>query len=683
METSTELVADCGLPSFEQALAPLLAPPGAAAASLVSPRLAQAWAEVLVMHWGRVERLAGLDLSQPLYVLDFAPGDGSLAAWMLPALQDELHARGMSGWPVRYVLCPLPGAPSPEPLLLSPQLHGFLAAGWLDRASWQARTGQPLLLGSQRYPLFGARNPVAALCAGGLSGLPAQLYGVHFGKLARAHLVAGAPAADGQVPLDCEWQPLAAAELRAHDQAALLAGYRCALANASVLLSEPAFALVDALADFSAGRYLLLAADRGAAGIAGIRDGELALPAAAARAQLQLPVNFHALASHQEAAGARAANLRWGELPAVLHLACRDQQLGLDDAGWNALLLRADRGHPADRWWHTEGSGCGIADELAFRLRASGHDPWVLALLLHQLEDAPPDAFALAGEAALAALRHNLRETWRRVRPGPGNEAFLAALLGLLFQLADWPLAREVLAAAPAGLQLQRARLALACGDTPAALTHLRDHLEREPADAAGCELQQQLRLRLQQRDASPWRGACEQVEGQLRLEPLDGFHVPAWLHQLRDASIMQLAGLPPVTSAQQACAWLDEVAATAGAEFALMHAELGFVGAVGARVLEDMAHLHFWIGADHQGRGFGGAALRLLCGVLRAAGLQHALASVHAGNERARLALARAGFQAIDLEETPGNGHVLLHLPLRGMGSQFQSSGEHHGLEQ
>ena len=660
--------------TFDQAVAPLLAPAALVSELLVSPHLVHAWCELLVMHWSRLERLGGVDLSQPLYVLDFAPGNTNLASAMLPALERALQARGMLGWPLRYVLCPLEGAAAQvDAWLRQPALQAYAERSWLDRASWQARTGHPLLLGASRFPLFGARNPVAALCAGALSSLPVQLYGTHFGQLIQARAVRCQ--ADDNSPeqlLQYDWQVLPHDPVLNTADAALLEHYRVGLTNAPILLSEASLALVEALADFSGGCYLLLATDRGVADEAPMRQGALAPPTAASPGQLQLPVNFHALAWHQENAGAHAANLQCGELDLVVHLACRDDRVGLDEASWQSLLEWADRGHPADRWWGSAAMPCHALTQLSFELRRSAYDPWQLAAVLERVQHLAPDVFASASEPTQAVLRRSLALSWRQLPRKQRTDDLRVALVDVLFQLGDWPLARLVLQdsdATPARdplLELQRAHLALSTGATPNARVHLAHYLASCPQDDDARDLDAFLERRQRRHHSQRWHIADTWPAGELRFELLDQLHYGALLHQFRDPHTAQLVGLPSFTTVREVQAYLDDTSHGEGAEFAVIHPDMGLVGSVGFRVLEDMAHIHFWIGADHQGRGLGTRAVALLCHALQACGMRHVFTSVYRENFRSQRILARAGFAPLAHRGQGGDAaYHFLHLSM------------------
>jgi RimJ/RimL family protein N-acetyltransferase len=653
--------------SLHAALAPLLMPQGEAAALLVWPRLAQAWAELLVMHWSRIERLGGLDLSQPLYVLDLAPGDGRLAGWLLPALEQQMHGHGMAGWPVRYVLCPLPGVPFDAGVLTQAPLAAFAGRGRLHGASWQARTGHPLLLGEARFPLFGVRNPLAALCAGGLSLLPAQCWGMHRGRLLHGQAsVQTAP--DAAQAIVWEWEAAAAGPGGAAEL--LVEHYRAALPGSPVLLSEASLALVDALADFSASRYLLLAADTGVAQEAAIRAGAFALPREARAGELQLPVNFHALGLHQESAGARVANLEAADSNCIVHLAWRDDRVPPCDESWQALAEHAGRAHPAQRWSALAGMEAGDAQAWAARLQGCAQDPWLLPAVLREDGLRHAELLARCAPTTLPAVRESLSRAWRAVPQGERGGELRASLAALSLQLGHYGLARELLeepGTHPA-FDLLRTRLALATGAMPAALEHLHRHLSAHPADTPAQQLHARLQRRWQARGATRWARACTGAERDgLRLEPLDEFHIEPWLHHLRDTQLAAIAGVAPVTTPDECAAELATIDGETSAEFALVDRELGFIGGMGLHCIGDAVHLWFWLGSEHQGQRFGSRALALLCGMLREQRVMHAFASVHRGNLRSHHLLLRAGFAPLECGARGADAHYdFMHLALQ-----------------
>jgi RimJ/RimL family protein N-acetyltransferase len=642
------------------------------AAALAGPCLARAWARAIVTYWSRLERLGGLDLSQPLYILNLGPDDGALAVAVLATLRDEMHACGMLGWPVRYVLCPRAGEEPALALLKQPALQPFVTRGWLDQASWQARRGHPLLLGANRFALFGSRNPVVAVTAGGFSALSAELYGVHYGELLQAR-VQVQPGSEGRFALASEWQALAEDEL-ASAASALLGHYRASLISATVLLSDSALSLLDALADFSAGRYLLLAADRGIADERQIRLNRMALPEQLAPGEPGLPVNFHALGMHQESAGAHVSHLEWDASGFIQHIACRDDAIGMDASSWNALVDMVDEAHPAERWWHgAPHDPVESIDEINFRLRCSGHDPWTLQSILDSLDLRLLD---VANDGTLQTLRRSLARTWQQMTQRQRGDAGFC-LAGLLVHVGQWELAREVLTEIPDGdlpvathtcWLLLRARLETETGRSATALRVLRECLRLDAGHPEVQGMHELLERRIADWQACNWYEADAMRDEELSLEPLDALHIPAWLHQYRDPNIAGMAGLPPITCEAEAKTYLTHIGNTDGVEYAVVHRNFGLVGAIGLRRDVDMAHIHFWIGVEHQGAGFGARAVRLMTASLAGGPVRHLFTSVLEANTRSHRLLEKAGFETFGHEARGDDeGYLFMHLALPG----------------
>lgn len=655
---------------FAQAMRSLMAAgDDGTAAALASPRLAQAWAHAVAMYWSRIERLGGLDLSQPLYVLDLSPGDGTLAVGVLRALRAQMHACGMLGWPVRYVACRVgAGVEDPRMLLSHADLQAFAHQGWLDWGIWQASTGHPLLLGASRFPLFGARNPVVALTAGGLGRMPAELYAMQAGQVVHASEVSmQAGPGDGCVTLDYAWDNLDLADISHEGVNALLHRYRVALAGAPVLVCAASLSLLDALADFSAGRYLLLAADDGVTTCQQLREGAMAPPDGAVPGELRLPVNFHSLALHQEAAGARVASLQAHARDPVMQVACRDAGALVDDESWQAMLDCVGQANPADRGWLRLQEPPASVQELCFRLRSSGHDPWALHAVLDGLDVVD---FGDVDQAARQSLVAQLRATWRNTTASLRTDGWAYPMASLLVRLQAWAFAREVLDDALAGdadtaaaLELRRAQVEAATGHSLGALSRVRRCLRRQPGLRDAQALHDALDRRLTLWRQSPWYLPDPMRQGPCCLELLDEGHHQDFLWQYRDPLIARWAGLPQLSTAAQISGFLSSLTPDGGAEFAIVHRDHGLVGGAGLRCHEDMAHVHFWIGADHQGQGLGQAAVSLLVQLAAQAGLRYCFASVLTDNARSQRVLARAGFARVASGRGADEGLDFLYL--------------------
>ncbi len=657
----------CWLP-FGQAIAPLLSPTGLSAALLLSPRLIRAWAEVVATYWGRLERLGGLDLTQPLYVLDFTPGDGTFAAAFVQALQAEMQGRGMVGWPVRHVLCALDTDAAADPAA-QPRLQALRAQGVVDWARWNGRTGHPLLLGAQRAPLFGVRNPVVALSAGGLSRLQQDLYAVHHGRLLRAR-AAATPLRDrgrGHA-LALDWQPVEPADIGSASVAAALDRYRESLVSAPFLLSEPALALAEAVQDFSARGYLILAADRGIACESRLRQGCLAAPEEI-NEPIELPVNFNALGVQQENAGARVANLALGQDDWVVHIASRNNVADQDDASWVHLVGLAQRAHPGDMAWHTRPMQTCGASEMLYRLRDSGFDPQTLQRIAQHVDSVELDCRT----AEESQLREGLLQAWAHTAANGRQPHMCLSLAQLLCRLRDWTQAEAVLDSAAlsgdkTGVRAAtwlRAKIEAATGRTAQALWRSRQLPAGAPVDPETARWVEVLHTRAAQWADHPWYHPGIAGEDDLLLEPLDALHYGDFLHHFRDPEIAISAGLPPIDTAAALHDHCEDARASHGAELAIVHRRRGFVGSVGMRRAGDMAHVHFWIGTDHQGRGFCAPAVGLMLALLRNAGVRHCFASMISGNARSARVLRRSGFVEVERGSGQDQGLDFLYLPL------------------
>ncbi len=621
------------------------------AAALASPHLVQAWAHALAMYWSRIERLGGLDLSQPLYVLDLSPGDGTLAAGVLRALRAEMHACGMLGWPVRYVVCRVgAGTDEPRALLSHADLQAFAHQGWLDWGIWQASTGHPLLLGASRFPLFGSRNPVVALTAGGLGRMPAQLYGMQAGQVVQVHDVSmQSGPGDAAVSLGYAWEDLDLADVPDEGVSALLHRYCVGLASAPVLVSGASLSLLDAVADFSAGRYLLLAADYGVTTTQQLREGAMAPPEDAVPGELRLPVNFHSLALHQETAGARVASLQVDAAGPVMQVACQDASGVVDDESWQGMLASLGQASPADRGWLRLQGPPASADEFAFRLRNSGHDPWALQAMLDGLDE---EIFCDMDGLVQQSLVGGLHTTWQNTPALLRTGAMAQPVAAVLLRLQDWAFARQVLddaqtgeGEAAAALELLRAHVEAATGHSLSALARVQRLLREAPGAPHVQAMHDALARRAQLWRQSSWYLPDDMRQGPCSLELLDELHFADFLWQYRDPLIAHWAGLPPLQTGQELGEYLESFVPDGGAEFAIVHRDHGLVGGAGVRCHEDMAHIHFWIGADHQGKGLCQSAVSLLLHLAGQAGIRHCFASVLAGNARSQRVLVRTGF--------------------------------------
>lgn len=564
-----------------------------------------------------------IDPAEVVWIIDLAPGDGERAWRVL----NYLSRRAPRSPPLRYLAC----CPAPEHhagLAAHPFLQPWLADGTL----FLDRQGQ----GIPSHPL---RNPIVVLAHDALSAHAQGLYAAQRGDLSRAW-------SDGNGAID--WRAAA----RRDGLMSLLAAYRQSLNHVAFTLPHGAMRLLAELLRVSGGRMLLRASDRGAKDISQIRMGALAH----IDGQL-LRVNFEALGRWHRANGASVYQSQRDDEGRVLHLAlhdiaggrlqeCLPEVLGLPHPDDHTQLLQALHGQLA----------LSLAQCLAV-LHAQAGDPRALAALSPQIAQAAP---TLAG-TALSQWRQMLACCWAQHYPprdGAGDTEDLRALIATLAsQLEDWPLARKALramlrtqprdAASWYGLAQVQART----GGARAALLSLRQ------ADVAGADpaLVQQATQALIARTAA-WRerpaySAALARDRQLVLEPLDDRHALAMHHQYRDPQIAAMTRLPAFADVAALRAWITGHAGDRKRlDCAVLHAEYGLVGTIGAHWHGEGAFMHFWIGADHQGKGLAARVVRLMLNLLTVHGMRHVFAAVYPDNYRSLRTLKRLGFAQLPM---------------------------------
>jgi RimJ/RimL family protein N-acetyltransferase len=136
-----------------------------------------------------------------------------------------------------------------------------------------------------------------------------------------------------------------------------------------------------------------------------------------------------------------------------------------------------------------------------------------------------------------------------------------------------------------------------------------------------------------------------------LALEPLDVDHARAFFWQYRDPQIAAMTRLRVFSDDDEVRSWIHRVnRAQNRYRYAVMDEDAGFVGYVSLRPSGADAHLGFWIGADHQGRGLGRQSARLLCEFAKVRGIQRVFAAAFDHNLRSIRALESIGFKTLGL---------------------------------
>ncbi|WGG53579.1 GNAT family N-acetyltransferase [Rugamonas sp. DEMB1] len=134
-----------------------------------------------------------------------------------------------------------------------------------------------------------------------------------------------------------------------------------------------------------------------------------------------------------------------------------------------------------------------------------------------------------------------------------------------------------------------------------------------------------------------------------LRLEPLAEHHAESLYFQYRDPQIAAMAMLPAMATLEQARSWIAGRTAAPGAMCcAVRHENWGLVGMVGLQAAADSAVLTLWMGADHQGRGYGPLAAAALIRLGQAAGLRQIFAAAFGWAPRSSRVLADIGLERL-----------------------------------
>lgn len=640
---------------------PLAAQPSLA----MSPLLARAWAEAIVRCWEHGLAAGSVRADAPFYLFDLAPGDGQAAWQLLRALQ----RRSADNDDLRfcYVACSN-DAGALDALAAHPCFADDFGAGRFDTACLHAGSNG-LTLRAQGTALLRTDNPLTLVSLGGFGVLPADLYGIHQGRIVEGMVTQAAMPAEAEtMELDYDWTTLDNATLQASPHGALLQHCLTRFTGAPLLLPAAAIDTIDAFADLSGGRYLLLSADHGCHTEQQIRLDTLAPPATWPLHGRSVPVNYHALSVHQQQRGARTWNRQLRDGGVVMHACWRERDLSAQT--FAAILAPLQQAHPDD------------AEALAATATMTEHEDRLLALL--RLSDYDP-RIVQAGMSALltqapaldASSRREwqstLMQVWNKQFPSETQAGPVFDIAMLAAELGHWSLAKTVLRSwlavygAHATVLHHLAWSEATTGNAEAAMPLLEHALTLTPDHAHCLDLQRNLRERLQRRTGLAWFHADAAASDELVLEPLGPEHADALVYQYRDRQIGEMTRLPDFDTLEEAQAWIEEQHLdNARQNFAAIHRDWGFIGVAGMRCAGEAGYFHFWIGSDFQDRGWGRKAAQLLFRQTLRNGIVDVFTSVYEDNARSRNALARLGFTGLEVRAcAPDQDLLFLHLPL------------------
>ncbi|MBL8512174.1 MAG: GNAT family N-acetyltransferase, partial [Betaproteobacteria bacterium] len=504
-----------------------------------------------------------------------------------------------------------------------------------------------------------------------------DLYAAHYGKLLSCKIAAqqnpavnnGGQDSKGQggdaaptFALHYDWNP---ADLSGLPQAwqTLLKDYCQTLNSAALLLPTAAMRTVDVLTQHSEGSFLLLHAGCGAIDERDIRLGSFTPPLQVTVGDPTLPVNHHALAAYLYKAGAaiRQEISAGGALTLCVGLRGEPD----DQRVLTALMPLLEGAHdPAPL------PGNDLPDEVDLQdclvqLRAAQYDPTVLSALFPQLYAARWALPTLMREQWRAALTR----LWCQYLPEADGNPLYRMVAWLAWQLGDYWLARI---AYLTGLELygdntiDLCELAVCLAETgqiQQALSVLQEAVPQSDEQAAYERLRQDIEARLQSQQEAAWYNPALADIDELRLVPLASHHAAPLLYQFRDPQIATMTALPELASLEDAERWIAAQAVDQRMCCAVMHQDHGFVGLVNLRVARDAGYFYFWMGVDHQGKGYGPRAGQALLQMAQARGITRLFTSAFADNLRSQLALAKLGFTRISAKALPPDEELIFFV--------------------
>ena len=646
-----------------------------APAPMLPTRVAKGYADSVVRYWQMAHFADTLKANAPLILLDLNAGSGEFVWQLLSCLQERLASLPFSLPGFHYIACV-----DDEAQLAVLQNHAHF-----KRQSDQFRFSALLRDAPlAEHEALSGGNPVVVIAHGLFARLEQRLLAIHYGGMleGQARVIdqvvkAGNTGSAPEVALAYEWPPLSVDSLAPAD-ATVMAMYRDCINSAPVLVPSGALACLEAVARLSAGRYMLLSTDAAVLDERAIRLGAFSAPTVMPLPASALPVNYHGLAFHLRAAGAKLWQEKVADSETAFCVALRDDLKPELLATLPELLMPLTAIHGQE--YTRPNASLSLAEALA-RLQHAHYDPQ----LLRQLFPALLNAKWQLNANELEQWQQALVRAWNLYLPQTWDTGFYRKVAWMALQVNHFGLARE---ATQTGLALfgddaddlyQLALCEVETGNSAMAIGHLRQALAQQPGKPACSNLLAELETRLQQQQALIWFRPALAKTGALRLEPLALHHAPQLFYQYRDPQIAAMTSLPKLDTLADARDFIAvQLAHRSRFNCAVMHESWGFAGVVSLQCAGNAAYFHFWIGADHQGRGYGVAAAKTLLEMAGTSGIESVYTSSFADNLRSRKALAACGFRQMDCRALAPNEELLFFHLGRG---QMQEAAIQDGL--
>lgn len=499
------------------------------------------------------------------------------------------------------------------------------------------------------------RNPVVLLAHDAWSQLPQQLYAVHYGKLLRARL---SLISAGEARLESEqlWSPVDPAEWgdALHP---LLRRYLHEFNSSPIVFPSAGIAVIDKIAAMSDGRALILSVGDGYARDLNLRLSSFADVIGAYRKSSRFPVNFQLIAAWTRARGGAVIDVTMSsgetlQLQLMSHSSTEERLQAIARCVDSALFSSS---HHLIEACAGLGSSVSLATRLNL-LQMSRHDPKVFAAADRQILQALRKNITIDRDA----WRPALEKVWENHLMYPSDDSLPRRIAAVAMYCNHWGFARSVLRheltmrgdnaddlSNLAWCEARTGRLTLAKELVTCAL-------QIDGSSELAREIDRRVSDRMNARDEQ-WLVELRHPELPLVLEPLDDSHADAYCRQYRDPQIAVMTGLPALKTVDEVREWIHSQDEEKGrVNFAVMHADWGFVGFINLAVSEHAAFFCFWTGVDYQGSGFATAAGRLVCAYAATQGVPLMLTSAYKDNHRSIRALGRIGFQEMKIRACP-----------------------------
>ena len=627
--------------SSDQATLPLY--PG-----FFGPAIADQLAALIVRHWRELIRRDEFDDAHTLDVIDLCPGNGDSGTMLCAAINRRIQ--GLTQLRFRY----LPVVPSSDSENSVCRLSA-VPPGAIGKLLWDViePNSRPYVLGDD-VP-YQPGNATVLLAHDAWSQLPQELYAIHYGKLLRANL-SFVKLGEKKSEKQELWSNADPAEW-GERLSPMLKHYLCELNSSPVVFSALAFNIIGKILDISDQNTFVISIGDGHSRETRLRLVSFAQVIDAYRESDKLPVNFQLLAAWVRASG--------GEVVDVPVLSSLNLQLNLFSKNAPQQRLQAiarcvdsalfSSAHHLVEVCKNLSSSVSLEARLNL-LQLSRHDPDVFAMLDRHIVQGLSKRIDVDRDA----WRRAMEQVWENYRMYPGNESLHRRIATVAMHCNQWGLARTVLQSSlqAAGHNAEDFANLAWCetrtGNLDLGKNLVTEALTLDPNNALALEIERRISPRFAARDTR-WIVALRHPSLPITLEPLDESHAEAYWRQYRDPQIAVMTGLPALNTLDEVRRWIQSQPDEQGrVNFAVMHADWGFVGCINLAVSAHAAFFCFWTGVDFQGAGFATAAGRLACAYAATLGVPVMLTSAYKDNHRSTRALSRIGFTPLSIRALP-----------------------------